>query len=151
MKEKVLISLTSSTVNNADFNGFKDVLQDVLHDEGATVEIKTMASSPFAMKGGAVRIVWTASYSFTTPDGKHTFSEQDITAEVVADRLDHSTLMKLMASRARLINKAYRNVLQGILNLSNDIKSGVFVPEMDVTDYLTATLDAALVELPDNL
>jgi len=151
MNETISISYHRSAANLADLNGFQDVLTDTLSEQGSTPTITTSQLSAQDMhNGSAVRIVWTGSYSFATPDGMYNFAEQDIKVEVVADKLDHNALMRLLAGRGRKLSQSYRNALRGIYNVSTYIKDGTFVPTMPVAEYLNATLENAINAFPNS-
>lgn len=149
MQENVIISF-DRTVAPVDVHGFKDVISDVLAEQGssATVEIQTV-DSIYAQEGCPVAVNWNGSYHFATPDQSHNFSESDLTVTVRGEFLNHDLLMKLLAHRNHVVNKAYRNALRGIYNLSVSIQNGEFTPEMPVAQYLRETLEAAIESFPN--
>lgn len=152
MNEFISISYHRSAANVADLAGFKDVLSDTLSEQGSVPVITTSQLSAQEMhNGAAVRIVWTADYAFASPDAYYNFGEQNITVEVVADKLDHNALMKLLAGRGRKLSQSYRNALRGIYNVSVSLKNGDYVPTgMSTTEYLSVTLENAVNAFPNS-
>lgn len=149
MQESISISHFRN-VPAADLSGFKDVLADALSEQGSAPVITSATAMPSQLGGGAVRIVWTGSYSFQSPDGYYTFSESNITVEVVAEQLDHNALTRLLALRSHAIVKAYRNALRGIFNMSVNLKNGTYAPQgMTGVEYLSETLDRAVQAFPN--
>lgn len=151
MNESIVISFTK-LANPVDVDGFIDVLSDTLSEQGSTPAITAGQVSPYSLDGNQFRVVWTGSYSFTTPDGFYTFSETDLRVEVEVHELNYNALMVLLGARARLISEAYRSSLRGIFNVATNVANGSYVPSnnMDGSEYIRDTLEAALAAFPNS-
>lgn len=149
MQEAITIHHLRS-VATADLNGFKDVLEDSMAEQGSTVNVLCLASTPGGLKGSVVSIGWVGNFSFQTPDGQFTFGGEDLKVVLSADSLDHNTLARFEAVRSAAIAKAYRHALRGILNLASDIKSGAVTVAGDRVEYLEQTLANAVNAFPNS-
>ena len=146
MQENIIITF-DRTVAAADVQGFKDVLADVILEQGSSAQIQVESAPVLAMEGCAVAVRWEGSYRFTTPDESQIFSNT-LSCVVRAPELDHELLISTLAHRADLIGKAYRDALRGIRNLALSIKSGAVTPA-DPVEYIRQTTDAALSVFPN--
>lgn len=145
MQENIIISF-DRTVAPVDLHGFKDVVTDVLHEQGskAVIDITTAHQSG----GCGVTVQWKGSYRFTTPDGHIEFSKTDLEVVVTGEELNHDLLMKLLAYRGAVINRAYREALEAIRRLAMDIESGA-LQTTDGVEYLRLTVENALEAFPE--
>lgn len=148
MQEEILVRF-DRTVAPADVQGFKDVLTDVILEQGSSAVVAVEQVPVNELNGQPVSITWMASYAFATPDDQHRFGEDALTVTVTGPEMDHELLMSLLAKRSHTLNKAYRNALRGIYNLSVNIRDGAVVPVVPVAEYLSETIENAIDVFPN--
>lgn len=148
MQEEILVRF-DRTVAPADVQGFKDVLTDVILEQGSSAVVTIEQMSVNELNGQPVSITWMASYAFSTPDEQFRFGEDALSVAVTGPEMDHELLMSLLAKRNYTLTKAYRNALRGIFNLSVNIRNGDYTPSVPVAEYLAETLEAAIDVFPN--
>ncbi|WJJ55213.1 hypothetical protein [Xanthomonas phage RTH11] len=129
---------------------FREILLEVLADEGSTPTVVVQKVGPFQLDGNQFRVVWMGGYSFASPDGFYTFSEQDLRVEVESIELDFDAYTKLVAGRSRAVVRGYRNALRGIFNMATALNNGAHVPSTPVNEYVQLTLEAAVNAFPNS-
>lgn len=150
MNESIVIQYTKFATS-ADVDGFIDVLEDTLSEQGSTPTVSHAMVSPFTLDGNQFRVVWTGSYSFKTPDEFYTFAETDLRVEVEVQELNYNALMVLLGARARILAEAYRTSVRGIFNVATNVANGSYVPTgMSGEEYIRDTLEAALNAFPNS-
>lgn len=149
MKETIVIQYTAFA-SLAAVDAFKDLLSELLADEGSTPDIIVQKAGPFELDGNQFRVVWMGGYKFESPDEYYTFTEQDLKVEVECIELDFRAYQALTAGRERIIKRSYRNALRGVYNMSVALNNGEHLPTLSVPEYVSLTLEAAVNAFPNS-